>query len=75
MAFAIKSNTDKYDWTATKRMFEVAKIGVEILNEKIILNNIHYLDLKTTCFLDKLASDFELMSTKMKEIAKKIRKG
>jgi len=71
MAFAIKSNTDKYDWTATKRMFKTAKIGVLILNEKIDFKS----DLKTTCFLDKLASDFELMSKKMKEIAKKIRKG
>ena len=36
MASAIDENTDKYDWTPTKRMFDKAKTQVTIMNEKFI---------------------------------------
>ena len=32
MAFAIAGNTDKYDWTATKRMFNSSGINVRTIN-------------------------------------------
>jgi len=31
MAFAIKNNTDKYDWRATKKMFKSSKIKIRII--------------------------------------------
>lgn len=33
MAFVINENTDKYDWTATKRMFEAAEIECIIMDD------------------------------------------
>ena len=32
MSSVISNNTDKYDWTATKRMFKAAKINIRMIN-------------------------------------------
>lgn len=63
MPFAIKENTDKYDWAATKEMFRSSQISITVLNEEIIMGH---------TYSDKLFLDFELMSAKMKEISEKI---
>jgi dCMP deaminase len=38
MAFCIKDNTDKYDWTATKKMFEASKIKIRVMDDSFIEN-------------------------------------
>lgn len=59
MAFAIVCGTDKYDWTATKRMFKAKKIEIVLLNDN---KNIK----------DKLISDCRLISEKFKLMCEKI---
>lgn len=61
MAYAIDENTDKYDWTATKKMFESAGIIV------IVVNNIDSVN------FTKLIGDFELMGSKMLQISNKLK--
>jgi len=60
MAYAINENTDKYDWTATKKMFKSADISVNVIygNTQNVI---------------KLIDDFELISRKMKQISDKLK--
>jgi len=64
MAFGIKENTDKYDWTATKKMIEARGLGLRFLTDKT-----------TQGFCHPAVGSFELMSVKMKEISDKIKQG
>jgi len=60
MAFAIKENTDKYDWEATKKMFKAADVLVEVIcgdNKKRS---------------QKIADDFSLIRMKSNEIVRKL---
>lgn len=59
MAFAIKDNTDKYDWTPTKKMFESSGVKICILS-----------DLSG----DFMSSDAKLLCDKFNEISEKITK-
>lgn len=36
IGFCIEENTDKYDWTPTKRMFKSANITIRVLNKKAL---------------------------------------
>jgi len=69
MAYAIKTNTDKYDWTPTKKMFNAAGIRLTILDEKIDDRKVSEYPVKIS---ERLIIDFELMAKKMKEIAEKV---
>ena len=59
MAFAIKANTDKYDWTATKRMFRSSEIKIVVINT-------------SSCDAKKTSSDFDLMGNKMMQVISKL---
>ncbi len=65
MGFAIVGNTDKYDWTATKRMYEAAGIELDVIScgkDSFVRSN-------------KLINDFDLIIKKMIEIKNKLAGG
>jgi dCMP deaminase len=65
MSFAIKTNTDKYDWTATKRMLSAAQIEVLLMTDCEEYDGYN--------FVDKVISDFALMSSKLQQISEKLK--
>lgn len=76
MAFAIKSNTDKYDWTATKRMLEAANIKLALMTDwkepHTYADTPHtYGDTQRP--VDRAISDFALMSSKLQQISEKLK--
>lgn len=61
MAFGIKENTDKYDWTATKEMLKASGVTLKLLSNDTLKSK-----------SSDVRQDFKLMSAKMAEISDKI---
>jgi dCMP deaminase len=53
MATAIKENTDVYDWSLTKRMFEAANVKIRVIQDVDLATNV----LKTKFALDKFVDE------------------
>jgi dCMP deaminase len=80
MGFAINTNTDKYDWTATKQMFRSVGIKVRILTDlEIRLSDCETKESTSVAVnnslnkVNKFVSDLELVSKKMMEVAQKVK--
>jgi len=61
MSYAIKDNTDKYNWTATKRMYEASGVNLEIICRNDCSDRAR-----------KLVNDFQLINFKMGLIKNKL---
>lgn len=68
MGWAIDSETDRYSWDATLRMFEAADIKIDVLCKRVPY------EIGDEEISDETIADFDLISRKMDEIAHQLDK-